>query len=559
MNNHSSLSGDVLQSCHEALRRGRWLDARACFEQALKQHESAEAWEGLSWALWWLGDADTMFAARERAYSLYRDANDLCGAARMAIWLASDHLDIRGEVVIASGWRQRAHRLLEGIDPTPEHGWLAIHCGAIAIEIEHHPTTALAHAREATRIGRAIGNRDLELLGLAMEGLALVSQGYIDEGMKCLDEAGAAASAGEVEEKFSVAWMFCYLIYACERARDFDRAGQWCQRLKEFSERVGFRFTLGVCRAHYAGVLISRGKWSEAESELSSATADLEASRPAQVAESLVRLAELRRRQGNLEEADRLFRRMEFHPITLLGRAELALDRNEPQLATELTEQYLRHIPADNRLQRVPALEILVRASVQLGKHDQAAEHLTTLEAIVLTVPTDPMRGSLAFAEAMYLHATGDDERARQRLEDAMMHYERCKAPFESARARRELAEVFLALGRNESAQEAATRALEVFDEIGALYEAGRTSALLNTIQPPKQKKIHIRGAVDSLTQREVEILRLVADGLSDKQIAARLHLSEHTVHRHISNILTKLNVHSRAAAVARASSAGAL
>jgi ATP/maltotriose-dependent transcriptional regulator MalT len=377
--------------------------------------------------------------------------------------------------------------------------------------------------------------------------------------MKRLDEAGAAASAGEVEEKLCVGWTFCYLIYACERARDFDRAGQWCQKLKEFSERVSFRFTMGVCRAHYAGVLISRGEWSEAESELSSAAADLEASRPAQVAESLVRLAELRRRQGQFDEADRLFRRVEFHPLALLGRAELALDREDSQTAGELAGQYLRHIPADNRLLRVPALEILVHASIQLGERDRAKNHLTDLEAVVRTVPTDPMRGSFAFAEGLYLHATGDDERARQRLEDAVLHYERCKAPYESARARRELANVLHTLGRGESAREAAERALAVFEDIGALYETDQANRFLRSIVQTKRQKSGIPGTPDSLTPREVEVLRLVASGLGDKQIAAKLHLSEHTVHRHISNILTKLDVPTRAAAVARASGAGVL
>ena len=115
-----------------ALSRGSWKEARAIFEQELEVGESATALEGLSWAAWWLDDADMVFGARERAYRLYRKVQDPASAARMATWLAADHLDFHGALAVASGWLRRAGRLLEPLEPGPDHGWLAFHEGHIA-------------------------------------------------------------------------------------------------------------------------------------------------------------------------------------------------------------------------------------------------------------------------------------------------------------------------------------------------------------------------------------------------------------------------------------------
>ncbi len=114
------------------LEQARWGAAREAFERALAAEETAAAHEGLSWAAWWLDDGDAVFAARERAFTLYRTAGDAESAARMAIWLAVDELDFRGSWAVASGWLQRAERLLEDLEPGPEHGWLAFQQGYIA-------------------------------------------------------------------------------------------------------------------------------------------------------------------------------------------------------------------------------------------------------------------------------------------------------------------------------------------------------------------------------------------------------------------------------------------
>lgn len=152
-----------------ALSRGSWEEARAIFEQELAAGESAEALEGLSWTAWWLDDAVAVFEARERAYRLYRKARDQKSAARMATWLAADNLDFHGAVAVASGWLRRAGRMLEPLDPGPDHGWLAFHEGYIA-DICGNSAKAEELGAQAAQLGRRFDVPDLEMLASLSKG-----------------------------------------------------------------------------------------------------------------------------------------------------------------------------------------------------------------------------------------------------------------------------------------------------------------------------------------------------------------------------------------------------
>jgi LuxR family maltose regulon positive regulatory protein len=174
----------------DALAGGGWVEARACFEQALGCSNSAEAWDGLSWACWWLEDGTAAIQAREHAYRRYKDAGKRPAAARMAIWLAYDHLDFRGEEAVTQGWLRRATRILDDLDPAPEHGWLAALEAQFALEAGELAEAVRIGAR-VRQLGRDLGITDLEMLGLATEGLALVTEGELKEGMGRLDEAAA--------------------------------------------------------------------------------------------------------------------------------------------------------------------------------------------------------------------------------------------------------------------------------------------------------------------------------------------------------------------------------
>jgi LuxR family maltose regulon positive regulatory protein len=218
------------------LEQARWPAARAAFEADLAGGETPEAYEGLSWAAWWQDDGDAVFAARERAFGLYRERGDATGAARMALWLGADELDFRGSWAVASGWLQRAERLLEGLEPGPEHGWLAFHRGYVAHAIGDTETARVLAVR-AAELGGRCGVPDLEMLGLALEGATLVACARVEEGMRRLDEATATALEGRAANPMSGAWTFCFLVSACTSVLDYGRAAQWCDRIAEFAER----------------------------------------------------------------------------------------------------------------------------------------------------------------------------------------------------------------------------------------------------------------------------------------------------------------------------------
>ena len=547
---------DAVADGWTALQRGEWEHARAVFEAAVAREDTPAAWEGLAWAAWWLDDVAAIFDARERAYRLYRQRGDRRGAARAAMWLGADYVDFKGESAVANGWLQRAHRLLENAPQSPEHAWLTAFDGHHALMADKNPVTAQRLAREAAAISEALGITDVETLSRALEGLALVSQGKIREGMHLLDETTAAAASGEIGDLQAVSLTCCYLIYACERVRDYPRAAQWCDRVKEFCRRWRFSMLFAVCRTQYAGVLIWRGEWGDAEAELTAAARELSAIRPALALAATARLAELRRRQGRWDEAARLFEQVETSTAALLWRAELALDQGDAASAADLADRYLRRFAPESHTERAPGVDVLARARAARGELEGAGEALRQLESAAGAVATEPFKAFACFDKGLIAARAGDHEQARRAFEDAVDLFARSGAPFELGRARLELARSLAALGRREAAERERRAALSAFRALGATREADRARELPDT-QEPTPHAPRPTGAVPhdpaGLTKRELEILRLIADGLSDKDIAGRLHLSEHTVHRHVSNILTKLALPSRAAAAAYA------
>lgn len=542
-----------------ALARGAWEEARDAFQRTLGARESPEAHEGLALAGWWLDEADIVFDARERAYRLYRDRDDRTGAARIAVWLAWDTWAFRGEHAVASGWLQRARRLLDGLGDTPELAWLELREGALALLDEGDPDRAHRHAAEGIRIGRALRIIDLEMLGRAVQGLALVASGAVAEGMRNLDEVNAAVVAGELSDLIAIGLSCCYLIAACDRVRDYDRAVQWCRRLKAFCAKWGLRPLFAVCRTQYASICMWRGTWIEAEQELTAATEELAASRPAMTADGLVRLAELRRRQGRLVEAASLFEKSEPHGLALLGKAELAFDRGDLRAAADQAERYLRRVLPHNRTDRAAGLDLLVRALVGAGDRDAAKTALAELEAIAALVATAPLRAAASLAAGYVAGGNGDADTARRHLEDAVDLFRQSGAPYELARARLELARALASLQRVEAAIEEAGRAVDLLTELNAELELSRARTLLASLTAKAPAAARPDGRAAGLTTREIEVLRLVAEGLNNQAIGERLFVSEHTVHRHVANIFSKLSVSSRAAAVAQAARRGIL
>jgi DNA-binding NarL/FixJ family response regulator len=563
---------DHLGAAHQALARGAWELARAWFKQALEREETPEALEGLATAAWWQQDAAATFPARARAYQLYRARGDRRGAARVAAFHAVDYCSLRAEPAIANGWIQRARRQLDGLEPCPEHAMLALWEGHITLSVQNDTAQARGLGLQGAALARAVGALDWEMVGLALEGLTLVIEGQVAAGMSRLDEAATAAVAGEMTDLDAIGTVVCYLIYACERVRDYERAAQWCDLVKQVSARWSYRLMFSLCRTHYAGVLIWRGGWPEAEATLTAAASDLAALHPAAAAEALARLAELRRRQGRLAEAAALFETAEAQPLrrlaskyVLLGRAALALDQDDAATAADLAERFLRGVASADRIERVAGLELLVRAWTAQQRVEQASQALVELRAIVAEVPTEPLRALAKGVEGVVAAADGDHQTARQRFEDALDLFDRAGAPYEAAQARLDLAATLAALGRPTAARREARAALLALRRLGAARAAERAAALLHGLagatpgpdRPPDRAEAGRETrypladaalALAGLTPREREVLALVATGRSNQAIAAELVLSVRTVERHVSTIYEKLGAHGKVA-----------
>jgi DNA-binding NarL/FixJ family response regulator len=523
----------------EALANGDWDGAKRLFADALEQEETPEALEGLGQAAFFLNEGELALGARERAYALYRKAERPVDAARVATALAWDYRAVRGERAVAHGWLARARSLLADADATSERGWLVLREASFALPAD----AALARERcaEAEALGRELGDVDLEMTAVALDGLAQVSQGRIAEGMARLDEATTAATAGEMRDPIAIGFSCCYLIFACERVRDFERAGQWCERVVRMADDWNVRALRAVCRAHYGTVLMLRGDWAEAETVLSEAATDLH-DRAGETVDAFVRIAELRRRQGRTDEALALLDRAAEHPLAMLTRAAISLERGDAAAAADGAGAYVRLL-GSAQTERAAGLELLAEAHARAGRAADAEAAAEELREIAEAAGTDSLLGAARYAAGCAHAAAASTEEAREAFEDAAQLLARAALPYESSRARVALGRALQELGREDAAQHELELARRQFAALGARAEERRASA------PRPERPL--------LSAREAEVLRLVAEGLSNKQIAARLTLSEHTVHRHVANILVKLRLSSRAAAAAYAARHG--
>lgn len=547
---------EQLNNGYKALEIGDWRASLHHFQSAVQQQESGEGREGWGMAAWWLDDVPAALENHERAFHFYRDGNDARGAARMATWLALDHYLFHNDLAIANGWFQRAHSLLSGIDPCIELGWLNLWEGHVAIFERNDVVRAKQLSAQTFNLAKQLGDFDLQMLALALEGLALVGEGQIEAGMRRLDESTTAAVSGEMHDPDAIVTACCFLIFACERVRDYDRAAQWCRKVEEVARVWSYGSMFAFCRIHYASVLIWRGDWIQAERELLRADEDLAVSRPGWAAEGALRLGELRLKQGRFDEAAECFERLPGHPLALLGKAELALRSEKPDEADYLIDRFRRRVPDSDRTERVGAIEIELR--IQLARHDiPAAEQcLKEFAQLVERIGTETLQGSFSYSQGLLAAATQHFDDARRHFEDAVDMYTAIGAPYELALAREHLARALFRLGRRDLAMKEGIAALAVFERLGAEADYERLTTYLTqgrhqqTPQPESSQPI---GYFD-LTPREVEVIRLVAEGLSNQDIAARLFISVRTVERHISTIYDKIGASgSTARAVATA------
>ena len=530
---------DQLSGARAALARAEWDEARELFRRAAETGDAPEAWEGLSRAAWWLGDEQTTLSARERAYRRYQAAGDVRRAAHMATWLAGDHLDFHGDDAVGRAWLRRGGSLLEGHDLCAEHGWLLVMEADIVLSAEADPRATERLAREGLAVARQVGDVDVEVVALALLGTALITAGDVDEGLECVGESTALAVGGEFGDAAAPGWALCHNVAVCAGLGDFGQAEQWCRAMQQFASTWRARHFFGTCRLAYGDVLAAHGDWTSAEEELVSAREDLRSTKPGLAGPSAVRLGELRARQGRLDEARALFEEALPSAAAVLALAGLDLQAGDAEAATAAAERVLRRTSTDNLFDRLPALELLARGRCARGDHAGALAAATEVERESARLGTPYLCGRALAVRAEVALAAAEPEDACRAAEDAIDHFAEASAPFELARARLTLSQALRRLGRAERADLEEGAAREALDLLGA---------------PSTGQVSH-----EELSTRELDILRLVAAGLSDARIAERLFLSPHTVHRHVANVRTKLGVASRAAAVADATRRGLL
>jgi DNA-binding NarL/FixJ family response regulator len=530
-------SEDLVAAGHAALARADWSDARARFESAVAAEASPEALEGLSRAVWWLGDEEATFSTRERAYRAYRDAADAHGAARMAMWIASDQFDFRGDDALAGAWLRKGRALVENEPPSVELAYIAALESDVALLGHSDTATSRERAIEALALARTIADPGIESVALALLGSAMIAAGDAEEGLVHLEEAGALAVGEDFSEPAAPGWALCHTVSAFSEVGDFDRAEQWCRALHTWSAEWRARHFFGVCRTAYGEVLATGGDWPAAEEELQSAMDDMRTTRPALAAPTAVRLGRLRARQGKATEARALFEAAQPLPEAIVGLGELDLAAGDANAACDAAERALRRLGDSSILARFRALELLARARAANGDAGGALALAAELHDSAARLGTPYMRGRAQLVRAQVLSATDEYDEARQAAEDAADLFASCSAPYEGAEARLVLATALGGLGRREHAEAESRAAQAAFAELGAVPRPAPGSG--------------------ELSPREADILRLIANGKGDAQIAEQLFLSPHTVHRHVANIRSKLRVPSRAAAVAYATRNG--
>ena len=534
----------LLSHARETLRCGSWQAARGHFEQALAREEGPEALEGLGLVAWWLEDVTTVFATRERAYRLFRARHDRLAAGRLATEIGFDYAIFRAELAVCNGWLQRAHRLLDDLAPAPEQIWLALRESELAYHIEGDVERVRRLGTRAKELANALGLIELEMLGLAVEGQALVGQGDTLSGMRRLDEAAAAAVSGEFGDFKAVASILCLIIVTCEQVRDFDRASEWCLRFMAYCSANDLQTYLALCRLHYASILTARGQWAEAENQLTQALNGLRY-RIAWSLSALEQLGELRRRQGRIEEADHYFDQIQLLPSGILGKARLALDAGDSGLALDLVQRVLRRLPNDDRYRRLAPLELLVRIHCERGDVAAAEEALRELEAIAGSARTPSILAMASYGHGMVTLTAGQAAAAKAHLEDALDLYEANHLPYEAGLVQVDLGRTLCAVGRLDLGLDHIRIACDIFKGLGAQAESTRAGKVARILSQTQQRV----AAEGTLSRRESEVLHLLAQGLSNEEIAQTLVLSKHTVRRHVSSILAKLCVSSRTAA----------
>lgn len=497
--------------------------------------------ERLAEAAFWLGRPRESISARQKVYARFREIGDEVGAARTAWLLFHNHFDL-DQTAVAGGWLKRARRHAANATGRVEPGYVRLADSCWALH-QGDADAAVEAGHDAIHIAQRFGDRDLEVLGLAVQARALMARGEVAEGVAQLDEAMAGVLGDELTP-FATGWVYCLLLFTCQELGDVRRASEWTELAVRWCEQRGYdSWYPGLCRLHQCEVKSLRGDWSAAESEALKAAEELAPFGDYLIADGQYLVGEIRRRKGDYAGAAAAFRRAHEHGRDPQpGLALLQLAQGNTEVAAVALRVALA-AEAGTPLRRGRLLAAYVRTELHRGKVDSAAEPAAELSALAGTTGSLLLRALADLANGAVSLARGDAAAALPLLRNACAICRELSCPYEAAETRVLVGVASAELGDAATARMELEAAKTAFERLGATPDIARVDALLIGGSP----------APDGLTSREVQVLRLVAAGLSNREIAVRLFISEHTVARHLSNIFRKLAVTSRAAATSYA------
>jgi DNA-binding CsgD family transcriptional regulator/tetratricopeptide (TPR) repeat protein len=537
------VAAEALAAGRRALAAGAWDEARAAYVQVLREQDDPEALDGAGLAAWFLGEIEDSLELRQRAFAAYAAAGQCDVAAQVGVWISHQYL-VAGRASLANGWLERAERALDGRRDCAGYGWIVMERARRSSVVAE----TAEGARRAMEIGRAAGDGDLEVFALTMLGRAEISAGAFEGGMRKLEEAMAAATAGRIGNPHTVGEAYCNLIVACTSAGDWERASEWCELVNTYAGRHASVPLYGACQTVHADVLVAAGRWEDAETALENARASHGDAYQAMAAQTLSTLASLRIRQGRLAEAEQLLAGREEEPTALLARAELRLAEGEPRVAAALLERGLSAEEGDV-LASSRVLAPLVLAHLAVGDQDAADAVVRKLGEFASTSRRPLVRGRERLAAARLASAAGRVEDARECARQALETFGRLGMPYDAAEARLELARAS-AGDVPELAREEARAAQAAFRLLGATRGMDAAAGLLRELGGGTAAGPRLQG---ELTAREREVLALVSRGMTNAEIARTLVISEKTAGHHVSRILSKLGVRNRAEAATHA------
>lgn len=554
---HTEAMASSLGRGRVAFEERRWGEALAELQaaDAAAAHQSPIDLERLAVAAFMAGYEAEATRAWERANAAHTAADDKAGAGRCAFWVGVQAM-LAGSIAVANGWFARADRCAEALpDGHPLKGYVLLpEAWAATASGDHDRALQLGAAAEV--IGIESQEPDLAALATFTVGEACLAAGQLERGLRRLDEAMVAVSTGELSP-IPAGIVYCAVIETCVLSYDLRRAAEWTEALAAWCEEqpdmVPYR---GQCLIHRAQVLQAHGAWRRAAEEAQRARRVLSDPVHPALGAALFQAAEIARVQGDLSQAEGLYREAAAHGHSAdPGLALLRLAQGDVAAAAAATKRMLRETTSP--LHRIPCLaaatEILIAAG-DLEGAEQAAEMLGAAAAGFGVVP----HALWARARGAVLLASGRLSEALELLREATRTFGGEQMPYEVAATTRLIGEAHLAMEDLDNAILELTTARDTLRELGATTDWQLLDARIAEIDPSNSG-----AAADStrnasvLSGREVEVLACVAEGLTNRQTGARLHISEHTVARHLQNIFNKTGCTSRAAAVAHAHSLG--